>query len=54
MKVKWKKLFVLLVMWLATEIFLNFLGLDDIADYGEFVFENHGIEFSKMASLVIS
>ncbi len=41
MKVKWKKLFALVVMWLATEIFLNFLGVDDIADYSEFVFEKH-------------
>ncbi len=29
------------VIWLAAEILLNCLGIDDLADYSEFVFENN-------------
>ena len=29
------------VIWLAAEIVFNFLGIDDVADYGEFVLENN-------------
>lgn len=29
-----------ILFWLVTEILLNCLGLDDIADYSEFIFEN--------------
>ncbi len=35
------KFIVKIVIWLATEILLNFLGIDDLADYSEFVFENN-------------
>ena len=35
------KLIAKIVIWLAAEILLNFLGIDDLADYSEFVFENH-------------
>ena len=31
------------VIWLAAEILLNFLGIDDLADYSEFVFENNAL-----------
>ncbi|MGK7944738.1 MAG: hypothetical protein AB4058_09740 [Microcystaceae cyanobacterium] len=27
-------------IWLVAEILLNFLGIDDLADYSEFVFES--------------
>lgn len=27
------------VIWLAAEIVLNFVGLDNLADYSEFIFE---------------
>lgn len=37
MKVKWKKLITMSLMWLASEIVLNFSGLDNLADYGEFI-----------------
>ena len=30
-----------IVIWLATEILFNFVGIDDLADYSEFVFEKH-------------
>ena len=39
------------VIWLAAEILFNFLGIDTLADYSEFVFENHS---DKNAVLLIS
>jgi len=37
MKVQWKRLLVKTTLWLVMEIIMNFLGLDNLADYGEFV-----------------
>ena len=37
MKIYWKKLSTTIFFWLFSEIGLNFLGLDNLADYGEFV-----------------
>ncbi len=34
-----KKLIAKIVIWLTAEILLSFLGLDDLADYSEFVYE---------------
>ncbi len=39
MKLTSKKLIAKIVIWLTAEILLGFLGLDDLADYGEFVYE---------------
>jgi hypothetical protein len=36
---RWKKLLIRVSLWLVTEISLNCLGLDTLADYSEFVFE---------------
>ena len=38
MSVQWHKLLSQLVIWLALEIILNLMGLDDMADYSEFIF----------------
>ena len=35
------KIFTKVVIWLVAEIVLNFVGLDDLADYSEFIFEKH-------------
>ena len=37
MQNQWQKLFIKLTIWLAAEILLNWLGLDDLADYSEFL-----------------
>lgn len=39
MQVKWRKLLIKTAVWLTVEILLNLLGIDDLADYSEFVFE---------------
>ncbi len=44
MRVKWKQLLLKILVWLAVEILLTFLGLDDLADYSEFIFDlNEGV-----------
>ena len=39
MKTQWKKLVVKTTVWLAAEIILNLIGLDNLADYSEFIYE---------------
>ncbi|MGI0485275.1 hypothetical protein ACN4EK_07545 [Pantanalinema rosaneae CENA516] len=43
MKTQWQHTLIKITLWLATEILLTCVGLDNMADYGEFVF---GQEFS--------
>ncbi len=38
MKIQWHKLLLKLTIWLVVEIVLNLMGLDDMADYSEFLF----------------
>jgi hypothetical protein len=38
MNIQWKKLLLTTTIWFVTEIILNLLGLDNLADYSEFVF----------------
>ena len=40
MNVQWQKLLLTATFWLATEICFNFLGIDEIADYSEFIFKH--------------
>jgi hypothetical protein len=39
MQAQWQKTFQQLMFWLVAEIILNLSGLDNLADYSEFVFE---------------
>ena len=41
--VKWRKLIIKGSMWLTLEVALNLIGLDDIADYSEYIFERNQI-----------
>jgi hypothetical protein len=41
MNAKWKKLLFKVTVWLVAEIYLNLLGLDNLADYSEFLFERN-------------
>ncbi len=43
MNVRWQKLLVKTTLWLVAEIWLNFLGIDNLADYSEFIFERNEI-----------
>ncbi len=37
----WARVITRTIFWLAAEIALGCIGLDDLADYGEFVFEKN-------------
>jgi hypothetical protein len=41
-----KKSVLKIVIWLVAEIILNISGLDDLADYSEFVFEKSAIAYN--------
>ena len=40
MRIRCPKLLVKTVVWACTEIALTCLGLDDLADYSEFIFQD--------------
>ena len=37
-QVHWKKLCLQTTLWLVAEVFLTYIGIDDLADYSEFHF----------------
>ena len=39
MRSRWQKI----TFWLIAEITLNLIGLDDLADYSEFIFEQQAV-----------
>jgi hypothetical protein len=39
MNATWRKTIAKTVFWLVTELVLNVTGLDNLADYSEFIFE---------------
>lgn len=39
MKMQWQRIWLKAAFWLLTEIILNLVGLDNLADYSEFLFE---------------
>lgn len=47
MTVNWKTLLAKTTVWLAVEILLNFLGLDNLADYSEFIFGRNVANLSQ-------
>ncbi len=49
MKIKWQKLWVKTILWLGTEILLTLMGLDDLADYGEFLYEQKEVASMRKA-----
>lgn len=40
MQVQWSNLLIKAAVWVCLEIALTCLGLDDLADYSEFVFQD--------------
>jgi hypothetical protein len=49
----WKRLVGRTGFWLATEIWLNCLGIDNLADYSEFVFARD-LELNKPKNRIVS
>lgn len=48
MKVQWKKVLVKTIVWLAVEFTLNLLGIDSLADYSEFIYEQQAVALSHI------
>lgn len=38
---KYQQVLIKAVLWLTAEVFLNVVGLDDLADYSEYLFERN-------------
>ena len=53
MKIYWKKLSTTILFWLFSEIGLNFIGLDNLADYGEFIGQQN-LSLDQLCSKVSS
>ena len=45
MTVCWRQLIVSLSLWFIAELVLNLVGIDDLVDYSEYLFERHEIVF---------
>lgn len=41
MKTVWRKSVTKIIIWLAAEVLLTAIGVDDLADYSEFIFEKN-------------
>ena len=54
MKVQWPKLFSQAVIWLFAEVMLTVLGLDDIADYSEFIFQDRNFAATRSALVSVA
>jgi hypothetical protein len=53
MKVQWKKMVVKITVWVAAEIILNLIGLDNLANYTEFVYEQDMVILTDLYQIVI-
>jgi hypothetical protein len=43
----WQKLSTKITIWLAAEVLLSLIGLDDLADYSEFILDQKGVVVSS-------
>ncbi len=48
MQIKWKYLLAKIFVWLMSEIILTFLGIDNLADYSEFIFKPNLVISSRI------
>ncbi len=54
MRVHWGKMAAKLSVWLATEILLSLVGLDNLADYSEFIAGESVLFDRPMQTIVIA
>ena len=50
---QWKKIWVKAAIWFITEIILNLLGFDNLADYSEFLFEKEIAIATSLPQIVV-
>ncbi|MEM8808856.1 MAG: hypothetical protein AAGF01_22790 [Cyanobacteria bacterium P01_G01_bin.38] len=46
---KYQKVFARTLVWLTAEVILTLLGIDDLADYSEFIFERNAVVLQRRA-----
>lgn len=51
MKTKRNELIVKAITWILAEVVLNLVGLDNLADYSEFVFDQNSTGFANHAAI---
>ncbi|MGG6294838.1 hypothetical protein ACQ4M4_10460 [Leptolyngbya sp. AN02str] len=51
MKTQWQPLLKTIVTWLFLEVVLSIAGVDELADYSEFMFNKHSV-FNQSAKAV--
>lgn len=52
MRVKGRKLLIQITLWLMSEIIFNLVGIDDLVDYSEFVFEQNLADRERQIILI--
>lgn len=52
MQVQWKQLLIQSLLWLSAEIVLTSLGMDDLADYGEYHFTPRSVAIASLVTPV--
>lgn len=53
MKIQLEKMLVRIIVWLVAEIVLSSQGIDNLADYSEFIFEHRKLEVISAKLLVL-
>ena len=43
MQVQWRKLITKMTVWLLAEVVLTYVGLDNLADYGEYLLSGNDV-----------
>ena len=51
MSIRWQRLLLQSCLWLLAEVVLTSIGMDDIADYGEYHFASRDIVVSQLVDL---
>lgn len=52
--VRWRKFFVKGTFWLSTELMLGLMGMDTLADYGEFLTHSRVAEHLETAIATVT
>ena len=49
----WRTLLIKIIIWLVAEIWLGFAGLDDMADFSEYIFEKESVFICQKEEVVL-
>ncbi|WP_181256677.1 hypothetical protein [Merismopedia glauca] len=50
----WHQTLAKTLIWMVVEVYLDFVGLDNLADYSEFVFERHCHQSASQMLVVVN